>query len=496
MTATERSLSYRTAVGSLWLVGSGLLSKSLDFVTLLVLARILTPADFGLVAIAMSLIFVVEAAFEMPLNQALVRLPQLTADHFNTVFTLGALRGLVLAGVLVAAAFPFAAFYNDPRLGPVICVLGVAPIARGFTSPRMVEFAKRIDFPRDLMVEISGKLAAMLTATVIAFVSHSYWSIVAGTVASPLATVVATYVFAPFWPRPSLREWRPLVGFVGWTSATQIVVAFNWQCDRLILGRYAAARDLGAFTMASDLATLPERTLIRALARPIMAAFALISDDVVRLRDAYAKTTAAVMMVGLPPMLALGLLAAPAIQCVLGGRWLVAVPLLGWLAFSSIPPLFTAGLGPLVVTLNRNRLFFHRSVLEFLIKLPLVAGGAIWFGLTGVVIARLLSDVALAIISMSLASDLIGMSVLRQILMCWRIVGGGAAMAATLLVLRPLLGGLKGFELALGLGGVAAAALAVYCGSVLLLWIGSRRPAGVEKMMVDRLIALRRPTQS
>jgi O-antigen/teichoic acid export membrane protein len=487
VTANERSLSYRTVIGSLWLIGSGLLSKSLDFITLLVLARILTPADFGLVAIAMSLIFVVEAVFEMPLNQALVRLPDLTRDHFDTVFTLGALRGLLLAAVLVVAAFPFAAFYKDPRLGPVICLLGVAPIARGLTSPRMVEFVKRINFPRDLIVDFSGKVVAMATATSIAIFTHSYWSIVAGTVASPLAMVVATYIFAPFRPRLSLREARSLIGFVGWSSATQMVVALNWQCDRLILGRFAAARDLGAFTMASDLATLPERTLIKALARPIMAAFALIRDDVVRLRDAYAKSTAAVMMVGLPAMTGLGLLASPTIQCVLGNRWLVAVPLLQWLAFACIPPLFTAGLGPLVMTLNRNRIFFSRSVLEFFIKLPLVAGGAIWFGLQGVVIARLLSDVALAVISMSLARELIGMSVFGQILMCWRIIGGGLAMAGALLFLRPLLEGLHGLELALGLIGVSAAGGVTYFTAIFGLWLCARRPAGLESIAIDRI---------
>jgi hypothetical protein len=139
------------------------------------------------------------------------------------------------------------------------------------------------------------------------------------------------------------------------------------------------------------------------------------------------------------------------------------------------------------MTLNRNRIFFSRSVLEFFIKLPLVAGGAIWFGLTGVVVARLLSDVALAIISMALARDLIGMSVMRQILMCWRVVGGGVAMSAILIVLRPMLDRLEGFELAVGLFAVSAVGGVIYLAAILALWFGARRPAGLESMVFERI---------
>src|SRR5579871_4932278 len=105
----------RTAAGATILVASRLITRCIDLGTLVILGRLLSPADFGVVAIAMSVIAIVEAIMELPLGLALVALPTRTEEHYATAFTLQLVRGLLLAVILLALAWPIARIYNDPR---------------------------------------------------------------------------------------------------------------------------------------------------------------------------------------------------------------------------------------------------------------------------------------------------------------------------------------------------------------------------------------------
>ena len=120
-------LSTKTILGAGWAVSSRLGGRVIDFVTVLVLARTLTPADFGLTALAMTLIAVVDTVLEIPLLQALTRLKFIEKSHLNTAFTLGVLRGLLVSLVVLAAAWPFSIIFHDTRLTALVAALAIGP---------------------------------------------------------------------------------------------------------------------------------------------------------------------------------------------------------------------------------------------------------------------------------------------------------------------------------------------------------------------------------
>ena len=225
----EHGLAARTAAGASLLIAQRLITRFIDLGTLFVLGRLLSPGDFGLVAIAMSLILVVEAILELPLNQALVRLPTLTKAHYDTAFTVGLMRGLGLALILLAAAWPFALLYDDSRLAALVAALAIAPAVRGLSSPRLAEYAKKLDFRRDFAMELVAKSLAFGISVSFALMTGSYWSIAIGTIITPLTMVAASYVLAPYRPALSFKEWHAFAGFLGWASASQAIGALNWR---------------------------------------------------------------------------------------------------------------------------------------------------------------------------------------------------------------------------------------------------------------------------
>ncbi len=490
MEQPRRGVAERTTQGAAWLIGSRLIARGIDFVLLLVLGRLLGPADFGVVAIAMTLIAIVEAILELPLLQSLIRIPHVTQEHFDTAFTLGLIRGLVLALVLGVLAWPFARFYHDGRLFPLICVLSLAPAVRGVISPTMAIYARDISFHRDFLLEISAKLVSFAVAATLAFLTGSYWALVASTVMTPVSTMLISYRIAPYRPRLSLSEWHAFAAFLGWSSAAQAILAINWQCDKFLISRLTSRNLLGQFSMANDLSVLPVQALVVPLLRPLTAAFALVRDDEERLRAAYMRTSNALLLVGTPLMLGLSALSGPAVRLMLGDKWTVAAPILQWLALATIPTMFVTPLGALAMALNRTNIFFRQAIIEFCAKIPLVVTGALLLGIPGVVLARLLSSLVMGRVAMGLVRELCGLTISRQCLGPWRTLLSGALMYGGLALLHPWIAvSSNSLGLSIELAAFALVGLLIYSASLAALWLLSGRPDSIEAACVR--VALR-----
>src|SRR5438309_3448029 len=180
-------LSKKTIFGVGWSVSSRLGGRVIDFVTVLVLARTLTPADFGLTALAMTLIAIVDTVLEFPLLQALTRLKCVEKSHLDTAFTLGVLRGLLVSLIVLAAAWPFSIIFHDSRLTALVPVLALGPIARSLYSPGMVKFIRQMSFRQTFITEFVGKILASTTAIALVYLGGGYWAIAASSIMSSVA---------------------------------------------------------------------------------------------------------------------------------------------------------------------------------------------------------------------------------------------------------------------------------------------------------------------
>jgi O-antigen/teichoic acid export membrane protein len=487
------ALGRRTAVGGTWMVGARLVSRVIDLATMLVLAHILLPKDFGLVAIAMSVIYIIEAALELPVSQALVRLRVIEPAHYDTAFTLSLLRGLALGFIVCAVSWPFAKFYADSRLFPLVCLLSIAPAARGLVSPRLADFSKNLDFSPDFTMEIFAKVTAFLIAITLGLTTRSYWAIAAGTVVAPVAGTATSYVLAPYRPRLNLSALPAFSGFLGWITAAQVVSAFNWQTDRLMLGKLMSKANLGLFTAANDFATVPVMALLGPILRPLLSAFSLVKEEPGRLIQSYQRSATAMVTIGLPILVGESLLAHPVVRLMFGQQWLGSAPLLRWLAISLVPMLFAMPLGPLVMSFDRTHIFFKRNLFEVCVKVPLVVIGAIKYGFMGVIVARCVSESMTVFFCMTVVRGLIGLPIHRQLLGPWRSIVSVAAMALVVGLVSPTLTAADAVApLAAGLLLASVLGAATYCVVLGSLWAASGSPAGVEAMIAVELTNLMR----
>ena len=474
------------------LIASRLVARCIDLVTLLVLARLLSPADFGLVAIAMSVIMITEAVLELPLWQALVRLP-MTRPHLDTAFTLGLLRSLVVVLILFAIAWPAARIYGEDRLIPLICALAFAPASRSLGSAGMIEYAKNLDFSREFVLEFTGKIVAFIISVSLAWWTRSYWSLAAGTIAAPITMVILSYLLAPYRPMLTLQKWRAFASYLGWSSASQAVNAFNWQIDQLLLGRLVSPIELGRFSMAANLAILPSQVIVSRVQSPLMVAFSHIRKDRHRLTRAYQNSATTMVAAGIPLMVGTSMVSEPLVRLILGGQWVEAAPILRWLSLAAIPIFFFAPLVPLSMALNRAKIFLRLTLLELVFKLPIVVVGAVYYGVAGIVVARLATALFVGGCSALAVRRLIGLPLHTQILEAWRPILSGLAMALAIMPMADWLANVQGvLPLMLGLSAVVFVAAVVYGGSIFILWRLVGCPEGFEAKIANVLGSYKR----
>ncbi len=419
-----------------WLVLSRFAGRLVDFFLLIMLARILVPADFGLVALAMTAISIVDIVLELPVTQALTRLPKVERDHLDTGFTIGVLRGLLILAVMVAVSWPLAALYNDPRLTELLLVLAIGPVARGLYNPAMVHFARVIDFRPAVVAEVAGKLYAACLAVSVAAAGYGYWALVAGSVASPVITTVVSYGLSPYLPRLSLRRLKDFAGFVGWLSAAQVIAAINWQFDRIVLGRILDRGTFGQFAMASDVAVLPTQSLVGPAMQPVMAAMARLVEDQTRLRTAFLKAALYTMLVSVPVCVGMALTADLAVRILFGPNWQLAGSFLQGLALTVMTIPYFQAVFSLALASNRAATVFRLNLFDLVLRIGLVALGVWYAGALGAIAARGALSIAIFVLCLFTVRRLVGASVTRQLANLWKVAAAAALMVATVLALR------------------------------------------------------------
>ncbi len=477
-------LAFRAIQGAGWLVFSRFVGRIIDFFTLLILARILSPADFGLAALATSLVLMVDTVLEVPVTQALVRLPAIDKSHLDTGFTLGIIRSSLIAVIVLAAAFPFSLFNHEAQLLPLVAVLALGPVARGFASPAMVQFARQLGFRQTFILELSGKLTASIMATVVVLSGGGYWAIAVNSVVASVASTVASYVLAPYRPALSLSRLPNFASFIGWFSSAQLVSALNWQFDRFMVGVLADRPTLGRYAIANDVAVIPTQTIIGPALQPVMAAFSQISSDRARVRLAFLKAARFAMVISVPACIGISLTSDLATDLLLGEKWKEAAPLLSVLALSVAPIPYFQTLYSVSLALDRPNIIFRLNVTDLILRLVLLSTGFYLWSVMGVSFARVALSFLMFGFYLIEVRKLLSLGIRKQLHNLWKVGFAAAVMAICVWFLRE---GLAARQLnhVIELALVATTGAAAYSATLLLL--GVRLIAGRGRLeLVDR----------
>lgn len=384
----KASLAARLGRGAVLTGGNFVIGQALRFGSNLILARLLFPDAFGLMALVTMILFGLTMLSDAGIQQSIMQHRRGDEPSFlNTAFTLNAARGVVLWVLTAALAWPAAAFYDAPELLLVLPICGVTLLFNGLTPSRIFAAERHIRLGRIMAIQLSSQFAGIVLMIALAWATGSYWALVWGVVFTGAVKLALEWLWFPgrmdrlHWDRAAARDlWR----FGGWIMLSSSFGFLLAQGDRAILGYFFSLEQLGLYNIAWFLAAVPvllasalnEKMLIPAYRETFESQDARAPHRLRRIRYGVSAS-----VLGL--LAAMALLGPWLIGFLYDDRYLQSGPMMVLIACALMLPAISETYGPAALAKGNARPFFRVTALRAIVQSCLFLAGFLLWGLPG-----------------------------------------------------------------------------------------------------------------
>jgi O-antigen/teichoic acid export membrane protein len=329
-----KDLKEKTIRGGVARMGAQVANFVLRIGSLMILARLLDPKDFGLVGMVTAFTGVLNLFRDFGLSTATVQRAEVTEDQISTLFWINLLVGAVLALLSVALAPAVAAFYHEPRLLWITAVLATGFVFNAAGVQHSAILQREMRFTALAVINTIALIAGTVLAIGMAKYGYDYWALVAMTIAYPLVTTVGLWMTAAWMPGAPRRRsgLRSMIRFGGTITLNGAVMYVAYNFEKVLLGRFWGAEAIGVYGRAYQLVNIPTDNLNSAVGEVAFSALSRVQDDPPRLRSYFLKGYSLVTALTLPITILCALFAREAISILLGPKWTEAVPIFRLLA--------------------------------------------------------------------------------------------------------------------------------------------------------------------
>lgn len=273
-------LGHRAARGGIWLVAADLFTRFAGLIRMIILSRLLSSDDFGLLGIALMIQAWTEAFTQTGIQASLIHHKGRVEPLLDSAWTLGVLRGIGLFAFLVALSPLAAGFFEDPRIAAVLIGTAVVPLCWSFANPWIVSLRRDLDFRREMIYKSWGTAVGLVVAIALGFALRNVWALVFSLIASRLAEVIGSYWIRPYRPRLRLKreEIGQLFGFGKWVFWVYLLNHAQRQLDGLVVGKILGTRELGFYQVSSQLVRTPLEAVGMHASGVLFPAFSRVDD--------------------------------------------------------------------------------------------------------------------------------------------------------------------------------------------------------------------------
>jgi lipopolysaccharide exporter len=475
--------------GAAWMVLYRLVDRSLGLVSTLFLARLLVPADFGLVAMATSLIAILELLNAFGLDVALIQRANAERVHFDTVWTLNVLAGLTIAALLVLLSWPMSLFYHEPRLVALMCVLALGSAASGCENIGVVAFRKELNFDREFRYLFTKRMLTFGMSIALALTLRNYWALAISMTAGRIMGVAISYRMHPFRPRFSFAALRDFMHFSTWVFLQNICFLLKERSADFIVGRISGPYSVGVLNVSTEIASMPGTELVAPINRAALPVYAQLAKDLPRLAAQYLSVTALVALLVTPCVAGIGALGSVVTGLLLGPKWHDASTLISLVAFVGIANVLLNTSHPAVLAVGKPAVFARITAVQVCLQIPALIVLTRASGATGAALGYVVSSVGMLPFSLYFILRTIGVRY-RDYLGCiWRPLTAATVMYLVLRLVMPPIDvmHLSTLEAVVLLGKYAPLGAALYAATLAALWLLSGRPEGAELKVLREL---------
>lgn len=410
------TLKQKTVSGVIWSIIDSFAGNGIQFIVGIILARILSPREFGLIGMLTIFIALSQSFIDSGFTNALIRKKDCTQTDYSTVFYFNFVIGIIFYFILFFSSGSISVFFNEPQLELLLQVLGLGLILNALGIIQRTILTKNINFKLQTRVSVVASTLSGTIAISMAYNGFGVWSLVALTLSRFGFTSIFLWMWAKWKPSLifSIESFKELFSFGSKLLISGLIDTAYRNVYYLIIGKYFAAVELGYYTRADQFQALPSKQLTGIFGRVSYPILSTIQDDVKKLRTAYTQIIKITMFITFVLMLGMAAIAKPMILTLIGEQWLPAVIYLQMLCFVGMfYPLHALNLNMLQIQ-GRSDLFLRLEIIKKVLSIPIIIIG-ILYGIKIMILGMIVNTIIAYFINSFWSGKFIGYSSFEQI---------------------------------------------------------------------------------
>jgi len=396
------------AKGAIWMVGLRFCIKGISLISIVILARLLAPEDFGLMALASSIYAMVELIRAFGFSTALIQKQDANRAHYDTAWTMQLLFALLSGTLLLAVSGSAANYYGDNRLESILQIIALMIFISGFNNIGVVEFRKKMTFNREFKYQLLTKLSGFCVTIPLAWHLQSYWALIMGMLAGKITSLILSYVMQNYRPKLCLTGWRELLGFSSWLLFNNVLFFINNHSQNFILGKLSGANVLGLYSISNEVATMTTNEIVAPINAAAYPGYSKIAHNKEELKKSYLKVLSSIILIALPSAVGIAAIAPIFVPVLLGDKWFEAIPVIQLIALGSILTSINTNSGYVYLALAKQKITTMLLCLRTTVFLPLLILLSSSYGAKGAAFAVLITTIFIFPISQLILRRQIG----------------------------------------------------------------------------------------
>jgi O-antigen/teichoic acid export membrane protein len=410
------NLKQKTIGGLFWSFIDSFANQGVQFVVGIILARILSPREFGLIGMLTIFIAISQSFIDSGFSSALIRKKDCSQTDYSTIFYFNLVIGVIFYIILFISAGAISAFFEEPQLKMLLQVLGLGLILNALGIIQRTILTKNINFKLQTKVSLVASIGSGVIAIAMALLDYGVWSLVALTLTRFGFTSLLLWIWAKWKPLLvfSKKSFKELFAFGSKLLVSGLIDTTYRNIYYLIIGKYFSAIELGYYTRADQFKALPSQNLTGIISRVSYPILSSIQDDIPKLKAAYQKIIRSTMFVTFILMLGMAAVAKPMILTLIGEKWLPAVIYLQMLCFVGMfHPLHALNLNMLQVQ-GRSDLFLKLEIIKKILAVPIIIIGII-FGIKIMILGMMVNTTIAYYLNSYWSGKMLGYSFFQQV---------------------------------------------------------------------------------
>lgn len=383
--------------GISWLGGLRLSSRVLVLLRTVILARLLSPFQFGIFGVVTLAIALFEVFTETGINTVLIQEDEEIGPLINTAWVVSLARGFLIFLLIAVFSFPLALFFSQPAAAKFLLLAALIPLVKGFINPAIIQFQKNLQFNKEFFLRLAILVVESGAAIILALLTRSVVSLILALLVSGVFEVFLSFIFCS--PRPHLsfekEKFRKIFARGKWITLGGIFAALVDQGDDAVVGRLLGVGSLGLYQMAYKISNLPFTEITDVFYNATFPIYARINQDKKAIWQNFKRMTALTLVLVVPLALAIFFFPEPIIRLVLGEKWLGAKDALRILAVFGLTRALGGSAGSLLLAFKRQDLTARIELVKLIFLAILIVPLTKLYGIAGASLAVLLSSLFL-----------------------------------------------------------------------------------------------------